>query len=634
MNRLSKSPLNYLLVMPRLVECIGDGYVFPLGMSYISASMKAEGFKVYTVNLSHKHEDPYDVLKELIQRYNIHVVGTGGLSPQYHMVKNVIQSVKEIDPNIITIVGNSIISADPEIGMEALEYADYGVIGEGEITMNELCHSIEEGGDISKIKGIIYKADSAYIKNAARTDTVDVDKLPWSDYDGFDIEKYLDCPPAGFAGLSKGRQLPMLSSRSCPYRCTFCYHPHGNKFRERNLDDFFAEMTHLQNKYDIKYISMADELWSPVVKRATEFCIKMKDQNISWYADMRVDRIKPELIPHLKASGLDVVFFGLESADNKVLKSMKKNITIEKTEASLKNVYDAGIAAYGCFIFGDIAETYESAQKTIQWWKDHQQYNVHMTLIKPYPGTAIYKHCVQNGIIKDPIKYLKDGCPQINISKMGENQFSDIIKQISALQDAKAPIEVELLDLDAKTGRETVRGVCQKCSHVNTWEQIKLFAIDNIHCSNCSQKYEIPVPTILRKNLERNVNLLLEKYGKVGIWGMTLSIMGLFKQKGSPLNNDNVFAVDIAESKQNTVVNEKQVHHPSIIDKEKITAVIAAVPSHVSAIKCQAEENHSTVKEVFDIGQLVLPTPIIGPDYFPVRSLNADVKVLEKIKQK
>ena len=51
--------------MPRLVECIGDGYVFPLGMSYISASMKAEGFKVYTVNLSHKHEDPYDVLKEL-----------------------------------------------------------------------------------------------------------------------------------------------------------------------------------------------------------------------------------------------------------------------------------------------------------------------------------------------------------------------------------------------------------------------------------------------------------------------------------------------------------------------------------------------------------------------------------------
>ena len=96
--------LNYLLVMPRLVECIGDGYVFPLGMSYISSNMKAAGFNVYTVNLSHKEEDPKDVLKALIQKHNIHVVGTGGLSPQYHMVKNVIEEVKEINPNFFRFV--------------------------------------------------------------------------------------------------------------------------------------------------------------------------------------------------------------------------------------------------------------------------------------------------------------------------------------------------------------------------------------------------------------------------------------------------------------------------------------------------------------------------------------------------
>ena len=254
MNQITKSTLNYLLVMPRLVECIGDGYVFPLGMSYISSSMKEQGFNVFTVNLSHKEEKPYDVLKSLIEEHKIDVVGTGGLSPQYHMVKNVIESVKKINPEIITIVGNSIISADPEIGMEALEFADYGVIGEGEITMNELCRAIEDGANVSEVKGIIYRDENSYVKTPARTETVNVDKLPWADYDGFDIDKYLDCPPPGFAGLSKGKQIPMLSSRSCPYRCTFCYHPHGNKFRERNLDDFFAEMTHLQKKYDIKYI--------------------------------------------------------------------------------------------------------------------------------------------------------------------------------------------------------------------------------------------------------------------------------------------------------------------------------------------------------------------------------------------
>ena len=62
---------------------------------------------------------------------------------------------------------------------------------------------------------------------------------------------------------------------------------------------------------------------------------------------------------------------------------------------------------FGCFIFGDKAETYESAQKTLQWWRDHRQYNVHMTLIKPYPGTEIYKWCLQKGIIKDPVVPVK-----------------------------------------------------------------------------------------------------------------------------------------------------------------------------------------------------------------------------------
>ena len=248
-----------------------------------------------------------------------------------------------------------------------------------------------------------------------------------------------------------------------------------------------------------------------------------------------------------------------------------------------------------------------------------------MTLIKPYPGTEIYKWCIQNGIIKDPIKYLKDGCPQINISQMNEGQFSEIVKEINDLQDSKNTIDVELLELNPKTGRETVKGTCVKCSHVNIWEQIKMFAIDNIHCSKCSQKYEIPIPNVLQKNLEKNVSKILKRYGKVGIWGMTLTIMGLFKDKNSPLSDKNLYAIDIAESKQDAMVNGKQVHHPSIIDKEEIPAIIAAVPSHVSAIKCQAEENHLTVQKVFDIGQLVLPDLAIDDDEkrdFSALSLN------------
>ncbi len=96
--------MNYLLVMPRLVQCIGDGYVFPLGIAYISSSMKKAGFNIFTMNLNHHQGDIYEILKNVIDKNNIHVIATGGLSPQYHLVKSVIESAKKVRPSIITVL--------------------------------------------------------------------------------------------------------------------------------------------------------------------------------------------------------------------------------------------------------------------------------------------------------------------------------------------------------------------------------------------------------------------------------------------------------------------------------------------------------------------------------------------------
>ena len=127
--------LKYLLVMPRLIQNPGDGYSFPLGIAYISSSLKAAGHDVVTVNLNHRDGDPADVIRSIVEEHGIHVVATGGLSFQYGTVKRVVEAAKRINRDMVTIVGGGIISGDPEPAMEALEYADFGVIGEGEETM-------------------------------------------------------------------------------------------------------------------------------------------------------------------------------------------------------------------------------------------------------------------------------------------------------------------------------------------------------------------------------------------------------------------------------------------------------------------------------------------------------------------
>jgi len=597
--------LNFLLVMPRLAQNIGEGYVFPLGIAYVSSSMKKAGFNVVTLNLNHREGDAFEIIKSTIEENNIHVVATGGLSPQYHLVKNVVESAKRVNSNIVTVVGGGIISADPETAMEALEFINFGVIGEGEMTMCELGHSLENGTDLSKVDGLIFKHGSGYIKTNRRKEIENIDTIPWPDYEGFDIEKYLEAPPAYFAGVNKNRMICMLGSRSCPFNCTFCFHTTGQKYRQRSLDDFFAELDYLISRYNIEYINMADELFAPEFDRAKEFCTRLKQYNIPWYADFRIDTIKPELLQILKDSGLDVMFFGLESADNRILKSMRKGITIEQIEHVLKMVDESGIAFYGCFIFGDIEETVETAHNTLKWWREHSEYNIHLTLIKSFPGSYIYQYACQNGIIKDRVKYLKDGCPQINISKLSNAEFSEIVEYISESRSLMNPLEsVELLSVDPKVGRETILGLCPNCGQKNIWKNIKLFANDYIYCSHCGQKYDIPCPTPLRENLEKNVAILLEKYGKVAVWGMTTTIMDLFR-RSRMLRDLNVFPVDISESKQKIDLYGKKIYTPAILDEEEIRVVIIAIPSHAGQISCQVKENHPKVTKIIDICRLV-----------------------------
>ena len=190
----SNKKLNYLVVMPRLVRDIGDGYTFPLGISYISSSMKKAGYNVIALNLNHRDGKVFDIIKKEIEENEISVVATGGLSFQYNLIRNVIEAAKQVDSKIITIVGGGIITSDPESAMEALEYADYGVIGEGESTICELCGALENGVEFSAIDGLIYKSSNGYKITKPRKEIKDISTIPWPDYEGFELEKFLLLP--------------------------------------------------------------------------------------------------------------------------------------------------------------------------------------------------------------------------------------------------------------------------------------------------------------------------------------------------------------------------------------------------------------------------------------------------------
>ena len=123
---------------------------------------------------------------------HIDVVCTGGLSLDCHKIKEVIDIARKINPKIITVVGGGIISSDPEIAMRVLD-ADIGVIGEGERTMCELAHALDNGETYSDVPGLIYRdANHALIKTTPRKEIADLDSIPFPDFDGFNYGQWVE----------------------------------------------------------------------------------------------------------------------------------------------------------------------------------------------------------------------------------------------------------------------------------------------------------------------------------------------------------------------------------------------------------------------------------------------------------
>lgn len=601
--------LNYLIVMPRLVQNIGDGYSFPLGLPYISSTMKKQGHSVKTLNLNHHEGNVLDIIQKEIIDNKIDVLATGGLSFQYTTIKEVVDAAKKADKRIKTIVGGGIITADPEPSMNALENVDYGVFGEGEKTICELCDALEKKGDISKVDGLIYKNGGRYNKTNIRKEIEDIDSIPWPDYEGFEFEKFLLTSPS-ISGINKKNTAFMIASRSCPYSCTFCFHTVGKKYRQRSLDNFFEEVDHMISKYNLEYICLADELFSVDPKRVEEFCNRIKPYHIKWWAQFRVDQISknPQLLPILKDAGCDVMSFGIESADNRILKSMKKKITIEETEKALKLVYDNGMHLEGAFIFGDIEETWETANNTLKWWKDHSEYKITLNLITIYPGTPLYNHAYNNGLIKDKVKFLKEGCPQINVSKLKDNEVSKLVKEIieAPLISTKTLTTSKTEIVDYKTGRIKVSGECSVCKEKNYWGDVKLFSSSFLACNQCGQRYNLLLSEEIVSNIDNNLTRLLDEEGRLAVWGINYHVTNLFK-KSEVLKNENIYPIEISNMKRLVDLYGKRVNPPDIIDLEKIKTVIVPIPAYINEITGRIKKNHKDVNKIIDICELINP---------------------------
>jgi anaerobic magnesium-protoporphyrin IX monomethyl ester cyclase len=528
---------NFLIVVPKLAEFDCE-YIFPIGLLYISASLKRHGCNVTCLNLCSHPESARDLLAGHIAQHKIDVVLTGGVAMHWHKIAEVLFLTKQIRPQCVTVAGGAIISSDPELALRNLPI-DIGVIGEGELTVVELAEYFAGNGELSAIEGIVYNdyAEGTLLYTGQRPPIEDLDAQPLPDYESFDYDHYLKVhnriypfyEPRLFDIGEEQVYGEVLGSRSCPFDCTFCYHPLGKKYRQRAVAEVMKEVKYLIDRFGVNFICMLDELFSTDEKRIYQFIEEFSKLNIQWTAQWRVDNVNEAVMKDLKRSGMHTIGLGLESASDTVLTSMRKKTTRAKIDAAYAIAFQNGVRPGSSLIFGDIAETEQTMAESVDWWFDHPEYMVGMKFIMTLPDSFLYRHALEQGIITDKLGYITNQQWEINLMGVDQAKFFDLKALILYLQHSYANLKPgTILELQADTGgdRTQYRTLfkCPYCGEVSSYHYyfvesetyaVIYFAV--VLCKHCDVRFKVESSACFPADQHPNEDFYRYKMGCIAV---------------------------------------------------------------------------------------------------------------------
>ncbi|MFC1690541.1 B12-binding domain-containing radical SAM protein [Nanoarchaeota archaeon] len=380
-----------------------EGVVPPLGLAYLAAYAREKGFEVKILD-ANALQIPLNKIKNHIPK-DIDVVGTTSFTPSLNKSCKILSICKEINPNIITIIGGAHISALPKETLKYYSSIDFGIIGEGEITLVELLKTIQKKESLSTVKGICYRDGKEIKLNQRRELIEDLDILPFPAYDLLPVEKY--CVPLHHVGF--GQRVPtkpfaaIFTSRGCPYNCTYCASKviWERKVRFRNPKNVLAEIDHLVKNFNIKVIDIADDIFTinnKVFNAILDGLIE-RDYDLHFNCLSRVNTIDMEKLKKLKKAKCYLIRYGVESGSQKVLNLMKKNITKEEVIKAFKMTHKVGIPASASFIIGHPGETNATVKETIDLAKKIDPVLAHFFVAIPLVGTELHDIARIKGLI-------------------------------------------------------------------------------------------------------------------------------------------------------------------------------------------------------------------------------------------
>lgn len=361
---------NILLINPSLnTASIGHysrtveknrGVYPPLGLAYIASALTKAGHKVDIVDMDIDPLIPY-------KKYDW--VGFYVMTWTYRQAVELLQRIKEFNPTIKSILGGPHATCMPDT-----KDFDYIIPGEGEEAVVELVNT------------------GRYTKKPL---VDNLDKIVFPAWELLQVNKYNDI-------FTKNKKFAtMIASRGCPFQCTFCDRKNrmGNKWRVRSTDNVIDEIKLLKRMYGIKEIMFYDDNFVFDKQWIYDFCLKVRSLEIDWECRTRVDTVDLDLLKCMKESGCYRIRYGMESGNDKILKVLKKGITVQQIKDCVLMTREARIEIFAYFMMGSPYETKKEWEDTLKLalWVNAEFTVLSKTIL--IVGSELFDWAVENKVI-------------------------------------------------------------------------------------------------------------------------------------------------------------------------------------------------------------------------------------------
>lgn len=397
----------------------------PLGIAYVAAAFESAGADVQIFDYIVSRYSP-EKLRRQLEAFQPDVVGAGSVTLNFPPAAEILQTVKRMNPDILTVMGGPHVSFDAPNTLTKYQGIDLVVLGEGEKTIAELTASGFKKAAFSGIRGIAYRENGSIQMTAPRELIDDLNALPLPARRLLPLSRY----------QAMGFPISMITSRGCPYQCIFCQGRRmvGAKIRQRSVTAVADEIQDILS-YGFDRINIADDLFVSDKNKVKAVCdeINRRGLKFAWSAFARVNTVDPETLKRMRASGCDSISFGVESGNQEMLDRIKKKITLAQVRKAVDMCKDAGLVVHCSFIAGLPGET----QKTLNDSREFAEslgvyYGYH--LLSPFPGTTVREKVADYDleILSDDWTHYDANRPIVRTSSLEAREIGRFVSEFNA----------------------------------------------------------------------------------------------------------------------------------------------------------------------------------------------------------